>query len=335
MLLIFGLGVLSAQAGERVLTINEGNGNAAWFVSNQTLVINGFDLNSLGVSTPAVIDRVSIQVDLPIAGATSTVVIYEDANGGSPVDATLIAQSQVQITQAGTFTVTLPNPATITQRAVWVGFYLPPNFQFLADTSGPSVLTYWAWTPGTTFDLNNLGSAQVLGPANGTAPVNLNINGKARITAEITEGTTVAATTPQPQQQTNANLSVLQPYGLCGSVLYDTADEFVSYENRIDIICREVAHYEGPVSAPPGHIRRGPLYDLQVFKENGVVVQNRFEYSVTHCFRPAAEDIDRAVIGNAWGIPRTWRLLTTQRFGDLVCAEVWHGGNLALFVRTN
>jgi hypothetical protein len=29
-----------------------------------------------------------------------------------------------------------------------------------------------------------------------------------------------------------------------------------------------------------------------------------------------------------------WRILPTQRFGDLICAEVRFGGNLAFFTRT-
>ncbi len=176
-----------ASAGTTVLSNNSGSASAPWQINGEpSLVITGFDLNSLGIQRPAVIDKISIVVQTPVPGGAVTAVVYQDANGGSPSDATLAGSQQVDITQAGTFTVTLAAPITVNQPVVWIGFYLPVGFSFLADTSGTSVLTYWAWTPGGTFDLNTLSSAQVLGPSDGTAPVNLNLNGKARITAEIT-----------------------------------------------------------------------------------------------------------------------------------------------------
>ena len=66
---------------------------------------------------------------------------------------TLAGSQQVDITQAGTFTVTFTTPVQITQPVVWVGFNLPVGFSFAADTSGTSVLTYWAWTSGGTLRL--------------------------------------------------------------------------------------------------------------------------------------------------------------------------------------
>ncbi len=331
-LLLVGLAT-SVSAGNQVLSNNAGTGNAPWQINGEpSLVMTGFDLNSLGIARPAVIDKISISVVTPMPGNTVTVVAYQDANGGSPVDATLAGSQQVDITQAGTYTVTLTTPISISQPVVWVGFYLPVGFSFNADTSGTSVLTYWAWTPGGTFDLNNLSSAQVLGPADGTAPVNINMNGKARITAEITGAD--GSTTPLPGTgipQGSGDPSVLVFYPLCSNVAYDTGDEFVSLQNAINLHCSVVPMWQNP--APPvGYTLRGDLYDIIAFKEYGNV-EKEFPARVTHCIRPAAEDIDRAFIGSAYGSPRAWHILTTVRFNDLVCAEVRNVGNLALFVR--
>lgn len=323
--------VLPASAGAQVLSNNSGDGSAPWHISGEpSLVITGFDLNALGIQRPAVIDKVSIVVDSPVAGATSTAVVYQDANGGSPSDATLAGSEQVSITQAGTFTATFTTPITVTQPVVWVGFYLPVDFTFLADTSGTSVLTYWAWTPGGTFDLNNLASAQVIGPADGTAPVNINMNGKARITAEITGADGAGGTGAQtPIGQGSVNLAVMQPYEFCFDVSHDLDDEYVSYQNAINLHCTIVPSWQSPAS-PAGYSLRGNLYDILAFKDGGAVEKDLL-VRVTHCIRPAAEDLDRAVIGSAYGEPRQWHILTTRRFGDLVCAEVRHIGNLAYF----
>jgi hypothetical protein len=248
--------------------------------------------------------------------------------------ASLAGSQQVDITSAGTYTLTFSTPITVTQPVVWVGFYLPVGFTFNADTSGTSVLTYWAWTPGGTFNLSQLSSAQVLGPADGTAPVNINMNGKARITAEITgaagSGTPVPGT-QTPGGNTNVNLGVMAPYPNCQNVSHDEADEFVSLLDAINLSFTIVPFWQNP-PAPAGYTFKGDLYDIVVFKEHGNVEKD-FPIAVTHCIRPAAEDIDRAVLGNAYGMPRQWVILTSVRFGDLVCAEVRHGGNLGYFVR--
>jgi hypothetical protein len=329
-----------ALAGDRVLSINSGTESVSWFISGEpSLVMNGFDLNSQGIALPAVIDRVSIAVEAAVPNTPVDLVIYQDANGGSPADATLVTQTQVTINQAGTFTATLPTPATITQPAVWIGFYLPVDFRFLADRSGTSVLTYWAWTPGGRFDLTRLSSAAVLGPADGSAPVSINMGGKAYITAEVVTNGVVA--TPGPAtpgtvvtgDTTGAalNPSALQPYFSCNNLLWDSDDERISYSDRVNAHCNVVSDFLAP-SNPMGYVRRGSLYDVYFFKDNGVLVNNRLSYALTHCIRPDAADIDRAVVGSAFGSPRTWRILPSARFGDLICAEVRHGGNLAYFV---
>ncbi len=330
-ILLIGI-IAPVSAGDNVLSNNSGTGNAPFFISGEkSLVINGFDLNSLGIQRPAVIDRISIAVQSPVAGTPVDVVVYQDANGGSPVDATLAGSQQVTINSSGTFTVVLTTPITVTQPVVWIGFYLPVDFVFLADTSGTSVLTYWAWTAGGTFDLNTLSSAQVLGPADGTAPVNINMNGIARISAEITGAngsTTDNAVTPGGQ--TGANMSLVGVYSTCPDVGHDLEDEYISYGDQINLHCTIVPVSQSP--APPvGYSLRGNLYDIIAFKQHGVVEQT-FIYRITHCIRPAPADIDNAVIGIAYGMPRQWHILPTERFNDVVCAELRQIGNLAYFV---
>lgn len=330
------LTAFSAYAQEETLTPNDGSQNTVWFISGEaSLVMNGFDLNAAGVPLPATVTSASIAVRTPVPGTPIDVVIYQDANGGSPVDATVAGRTQVDITQAGVFTVTFSTPVTVTQPAMWVGFYLPVNFEFLADTSGSSVLTYWAWTPNARFDVGNLASAQVLGPADGSAPVNIDMGGKARISAEIAGvGTAGAAGSTNTLMQTigaaNVNMSVLQAFADCQALQWDTADEYTSYLDNLNVHCREVSAQLSP-PAPDGYVRRGVLYDVQFWQQNGIVT-GRLPIAVTHCVRPVAEDLDRALIGNAYGFPRTWRILPTQRFGDLVCAEIRRGGNISYFV---
>ncbi len=334
LLFLLGVGVIvPVNAGAQVLSNNSGSGNSPWTIQGEpSVVITGFDLNSLGIQRPAVIDKISIVVQTPVAGSAVTAVVYQDANGGSPVDATLAGSEQFTISQAGTFTATFTTPVTVTQPVVWVGFSLPVGFSFQADTSGTSVLTYWAWTPGGTFDLSKLSTAQVLGPADGTAPVNIAMTGKARITAEITGagGTTGTTGTQTPTGQGSVDMGVMAYYLGCDNLSHDTADEYVSYGDAINLHCSTVPFWETP-GAPAGYTQRGVLYDVVAFKENGNVERD-FLLGVTHCIRPAAEDLATAVVGSAYGQPRTWQILTTERFGDLICAEVRHSGNITYFV---
>jgi hypothetical protein len=341
MILLMTFVVAPAAAGDRVISINDNSPDAVWFISGEpSLVMNGFNLQSLGVSLPATIDRVSLAVQTPVANTPIDLVIYQDADGGSPSNATLAGRTQVTINQSGVFTAALPNPVVITQPAVWVGFYLPVDFRFYADTSGSSVLTYWAWTPGGTFDLNTLSSAAVLGPADGTAPVNINMGGKARISFEIVTGSgdgavgsPAAPGTPLVTQTTGsdqANLGLLQGYVDCPEGFYDTADIAISYDYSVGPTCRSVPVWNAPLT-PPGYIRQPPLYDITFYRDNGQPITDRLDIAVTHCIRPAAEHLSVAVLGTAYGTPRVWRILPTQRFGDRICAEIRRGGSLAYF----
>ena len=318
------------SAGEQTISINGNAQNATWFVSGEaSLILNGFDLSRFSVALPATIDQVNIAVDRAVPGQSIDVVVYQDANGGSPVDASLAGRTTVDITGPGVFTATFAQPIAVNQAAIWAGFYLPVDFQFLADTSGTSVLTWWAWTPGGRFDVANLASASVLGPADGTAPVNINMNGIARITLGVTGSGGSGTVSPQTVGGA-ADMSVMATYPACQALLWDTADERISLEDEVNLHCTEVTTAYAP-SNPLGYVRRGALYDVIMFKPGGVVPQ-RLNAGVTHCIRPAAEDLSSAVIGVTVGAPRTWRLLPTQRFGDLVCAEVFRVGNISYFV---
>jgi hypothetical protein len=335
-LLAYMLVLQSARAGDRIVSINSGDASTRWVINGEpSLVMNGFDLSSLQVGLPAIIDRVSINVRTPVPGTPIDVVVYQDANSGSPVDATLVARTTVDIASSGLFTVVFPSPVTVTQSAVWVGFYLPVNFEFLADASGSSVLTYWAWTPNATFDVASLSNAAVLGPVDGSAPVNINMGGKARISIELVTGgvpQTPLATLLSPQTSAGvADASVLAEFQTCAGALYDTADERITYRDSIDVRCNIVESWRGPAS-PSGYVQRGTLYDITYYRENGNVLSARLDFPVTHCIRPNASDLNSAVMGVAFGLPRAWRLLPTQRVGDLVCADMRRGGNISYFI---
>ncbi len=336
LLVISGLSILPARAGDRLLTVNNGSENDVWFIKGEkSLVMNGFDLTPMQVLQPATLDRVTITVDTPVPDQTTTIVVYQDANGGSPVDARLVGQQDVTITSRGSVTITLAKPVTITAPVVWVGFYLPVGFKFLADKSGPSVLTYWAWTAGGTFDLANLSSAQVLGPSDGSAPVGLNLNGKARITAEITGanpllGTPVVMQAYQAQGNPNFNKANMVAYPDCLHLFHDLADEFDTYHDSVDIYCRELQLWDAPAT-PPGYEQRGRMFDVTMFTGNGVQANN-FQFPVTHCIEANQDYLDVGLVGVAYGSPRVWRLLPTARFDNLICAELPHGGTVTYFI---
>lgn len=364
-LLVFFMGLLPVQAGDITLTNNSGDGNSSWFIEGEsTLIINGFDLNSRGITLPVTLDAISIGVE-QFAGGTVDAVVYADSDGGSPSNATLLSRQSVQISGTGTVRVALPEPVTVNAPVVWVGFYLPTGFHFFGDNSGSSVLTYWGWTPGTTFDLSNLSSAQVFGPGDGSSPVNISMGGVARITAEVTQGEgTVAApgttnadgTVPvvpvsardvpigvQMVSQESVDTSVLTRYGYCGELLfYDTEDIRVTGEGRFELHCRAdvgafspgtITNFDEVPEDVPSYNRRGVLYDI--FGTGNFLSGSSSEelvVPVTHCIRPEQADLNSAVIGIAYGAPREWRLLPSVRYGELVCAEMTHQGFISYFV---
>ena len=339
------LGAYSAtvSAQDVSLNINAGSDNAVWFISGEpSLVMNGFDLTPLNLTLPASISSVSLEVNTPVPGASIDLVIYEDANGGSPIDARLVTQTQVDIRQPGTFTYVFPQPVQINAPVVWIGFYLPVDFRFIADTSGSSVLTYWAWTPNGRVTLSDLSSAQILGPADGSAPVNIDMEGKARITAQI--GTSTAAspdivTTFDPNAPIRqiaggtANLGVMNVYREpgCDTLFWDTEDIGISLRGRIALHCTRTWEGYAPPN-PLGYERRQLLYDVYIFDDRGRVVSDWLDLKVTHCIKPNPADLEQAVVGLAYGSPRVWEIRPTVRYENLVCAEIGRGGYLSYFV---
>lgn len=342
------LPILLVNAGERVLSNNSGDTSTTWFITGeQTLVMNGFDLTPLGLRFPATIDKASITVDTAVAGTPVDVVVYQDANGGSPIDATLAGQTQATITQSGVFTVAFPTPITITQPVVWVGFYLPVNFRFLSDNSGTSVLTYWAWTSNSRFDLTKLNTAQVLGPSNGSAPVSLDLKGVARITAEISNATgagipttipvntisgTPVAGSAQIPAPSDVDASPLRGYPpACDTLYWDTEDVGISYSGKIEPRCTAIWNGYAP-AAPLGYKTKQLYYDITFYNDKGQPITTTLDIPVTHCIQTHPDDINTAIIGIASGSPRTFKILTTMRLGNRVCAEIDRSGGISYMV---
>ena len=346
-----GLATQPASAGDFTLLNNVGTTSSQWFIEGEpTLVVNGFDLTPLNLTFPITLDAVTIALNQAVANVPVQVVVYEDGNGGSPADARLVSQAEVFLQTAGVARVVLPEPATINAPVVWVGFYLQPGFRFFADEQGSSVLTYWGWSPGTTFDLSNLGSAQIFGPSDGSAPVNINLGGVARITAEIGSGSGTGTNEDgipigvQISGGDSAPLASLDLYPFCGDrLLYDRQDLTITAGNAFTTHCRADL---GPFSPgtfsnadelplpPPEWERRWVLFE--VFAAGEFHVHNGgselLRVPVTHCMRPEQGELSTAVIGIGYGAPRQWEILPTQRYGEWICAEVTHQGFLSYFV---
>ena len=347
--LIFALllAVYPVAAGDTLLSNNSGVENGVFFVEGEpSLVINGFDLTPLAVPLPTALDAVSISVQTPVPGSAVELVIYQDGNGGSPIDATLAYRQQVQLNQSGINRVVLAEPAIITEPVVWVGFYLPVNFRFYADQSGSSVLTYWAWTPGGAFDVSSLANAAVLGPGDGTAPVGIAMGGVARITAELrtAQYEELVAGIPLGRQilpDVMQDTSIMQPYGGCESVLFDPEDIKISASSSFTIDCYVVDGFDAPalIQHPDEQTldlqRVGTLYKLkaEIPPEQHVPgAVNHLPVPVTHCLRIPPGDLESAVIGEAHFVPEKWVILPSVRFNDLVCAEVTVENYISYFI---
>lgn len=349
---LFQWQIAPAQAGTLTLSNNAGTTSAPFFIEGEpTLVMNGFDLAVQNLTTGVVMDRVTIAVQQAVPDTPIQVVIYEDTNGGSPQDAVLAYQTSVVIQTPGTAFIDLPDPITLTAPIVWVGFYLPPGFRFFADESGSSVLTYWAWTPGTTFDLSNLTTAAVFGPADGSEPVNVNQNGLARITAEVTpinaesfaDGT-IPGGAPVGIQIDGGeqSLALLQQYPFCGErLIYDPQDVEITGRLQFTTHCRadvglfqpgSFINQEDLPATVPTYERRGFFYEVFVNGDTQPDSSEELLIPVTHCLRPEQGEINTALVGIAYGAPREWKMLPTVRYGEWVCAEVTHAGFISYFV---
>jgi hypothetical protein len=337
--LLFGAVTLSvAQTDSATLNVNRGTASDTFFISGErTLVMNLFDLNQFGLTPPITINSVTINVAKAMPQTPVDVVIYSDKDGGSPANALLSRRETLpDIGQTGAVTINLAAPVTVGDRFIWAGFYLPVGFEFFADLQGSSSLTYWGWTPNGTFDLNNLTTAQVLGPGNGTEPVSISMGGVARITLGVTfSGQSVISnlptSTPQIRQipgETGVNLAPMVAYPNCQTLFYDSADVVQTYGSGITVYCKLLDSAQAQANLT-GYAQRGPLFDFYLF---GVPSgASPLPYEITHCIRPAESEIATAIIGLKYGAPRQWELLPTVRYGDLVCAEVKYSGYLSVF----
>ena len=346
----FSLLIFPVAAGDTILSNNSGVENEVFYIEGEpSLVINGFDLTPLALDLPTALDAVSISVSAPLPGSSIDLVVYQDANGGSPVDATLVYRQLVALEQTGINRIVLDQAAIITEPVVWVGFYLPVGFRFHADRSGSSVLTYWAWTPESAFDLASLGSAGVLGPGDGSEPVGIVMDGIARISAELRtpQYEETAAALPLGQQlvaNVAQDTSIMQLYENCGLLLYDPEDISISATLSFPLDCRVAHEIEAPtvVANPRGQIlnlqRAGHLYKLSTILREEQRVAGRVSQlpvRVTHCIRIAPGDLERAVIGEVREsevVGERWHILPSVRFNEIVCAEVSVANYISYFL---
>ncbi len=345
--------VYPAAAGDTLLSNNSGDGNAVFFIEGESsVVINGFDLTPLDLALPVALDSVSISVNTTVAGSSIQMLVYQDANGGSPVDATLVYQQSVMLEQIGINRIELNRAAIITEPVVWVGFNLPVGFKFYADTSGSSVLTYWAWTAGGTFALRSLSNAGVLGPGDGSEPVNISMDGIARITAELRTAQYEEIITGVPlgrqiSPTVGQDTSIMRPYANCASLLFDPDDIIISADSSFTLNCAVESEFNAPayLAQPRDQqlelLRLGTLYKLsaQIPPEQHVAgAVSTLPVPVTHCMRISAGDLERAVIGEVRARfqpapePEKWHILPSVRFNDLVCAEVTVANYIAYFL---
>lgn len=355
-------GMVNAQSNTVVLSNNSGTGSTIWQIQGErTMVINGFDLTPLTLPANPTVTAVNFAVSQPVSGQTATLVVYADSNGGPPTDATLIHQQEVNFASSGNVSVPLTQPVAINAPVLWVGFYLPVGFEFQADTSGSSVLTYWAWTSGSTFNVSSLSSAGVIGPSDGSAPVNLDIGGIARLSVTVSQGTG-ATTGGQPAapvtganaplgRQINtgatADTNLLNTYPTCDDNLrYDPADINITARGIFQLHCREEFRGFAPgqirnlnqvdSSVPGWQLGSGKLYNLHATGEYRSTDPNddpeRLFVPVTHCLVPAAGELNSAVVAIAYGTPHQWDILPTQRYGNLICAEVTHKSYVSYLV---
>ncbi len=342
--------VLASQpaiAGDTIISNNSGAEDQVFVIEGEpSVVINGFDLAPLGIDFPTALDAVTIYVNRAVPGVAMDLLVYQDANGGSPVDATLIHRQQVSINSTGANRIILEQAAIVTEPVVWVGFYLPIGFSFYADTSGPSVLTYWAWKPGGTFDVNLLSNAGILGPGNGSEPVGIDMGGIARITAELRtpfmeERDNTVLVGKQFVDDSDQDTSILETYPYCGDLYFDPEDINISADGLFSIECGVNREFEAPTSIvqPSGEMldvqRAGHLYKLvaripEELHAPGAV--GDLPVPVTHCMRIQSGDLEAAIIAEARDIPERWNVLPSVRFGDLVCVEVTHASYLSYFL---
>ena len=332
LILLIVLAIAPSGAGDIALSLNSGEENEVfWIEGEPSLVMNGFDLSAFADDLPVALDAVTLSVETPVPGGRVVVVVYEDATGGSPYDATLAYRQVVSINESGNVRIALAEPAFVSETVAWVGFYLPVDFRFYADASGASSLTYWAWTPGGTFDLTSPARAVVLGPGDGSAPVNIQMDGIARIGVELRQATglELARLSPLGQQvaeSAEVDVSNFNEHHNCPGFLWEPGS------SSLNLTCLVGAQVETPVviqDGPEGFIdvqREGTLYKI-VAEGYG-----RLPEPVMHCIRVPEEHRETAVIGEARDIPERWYILPSVRYGDMVCADISFANYVSYFL---
>jgi hypothetical protein len=166
------------------------------------------------------------------------------------------------------------------------------------------------------------------------------MGGKARITAEITSanpalGTPVIEAPRQLVGNVEANLAELATYPDCADIRWDTADVAISYNYEIGLHCQKFPLWHAP-SPPNGYALQGSdLYNITMFTDDGRVKPGELPIFVTHCVAPNIDDVNKAVIGIAYGAPMIWHILATVKVDNLICAELPHQGYIAYFLPTS
>ena len=62
------------------------------------------------MALPVALDAVSIAVETPVPGSAIELLVYQDANGGSPVDATLVYRQAAALDLPGVNRIELKRP---------------------------------------------------------------------------------------------------------------------------------------------------------------------------------------------------------------------------------
>ena len=155
LILLLLLSISPVAAGDIVLNINSGEeSDVFWIEGEPSLVINGFDLSAYAEQMPLALDAVTLSVETPVPGGRVIVAIYEDATGGAPHDATLVYRQLASINSAGRRAHRAGKSPDLSRKVLHGSVFICQfGFRFHADMSGESAYTWWAWTPGGTFDL--------------------------------------------------------------------------------------------------------------------------------------------------------------------------------------
>ena len=207
-------------------------------------------------------------------------------------------------------------------------------------------MTYWAWAPGAAFDISSLASAPVLGPGNGADPVGIDMEGVARITAELRapvhqEMKSDELLGQQLAAEGEQDTAVMAAYPYCGDLFHDPEDIEITSASSFAVHCGVVSEFEAPTEVihPDGRLldlqRAGHLYKLEAQIPQEQHVQgaiNTLPVPVTHCMSILPGDLEQAVIAEARGIPERWHALPSVRFGDMVCAEITTASYLSYFL---